>query len=425
MRKLLVLLLGIANIHAYAQTSATDKKAEEVLPKVIEWRRHFHQNPELSNREFNTSKFVAERLKAMGIEVKTGIAKTGVIGILKGGKPGPVIALRADMDALPVMERSGLPFASKVRAEYVGDTVPVMHACGHDAHMAILLGTAEVLSGMKKDLKGTIKFIFQPAEEGPPGDEKGGASLMVEEGVMDNPKVDYVIGLHVGADVALGHLLYKPGAFMASADWFEVKIKGKQAHGSAPWTGVDPVVIGAQIINNIQTIVSRQMNLVKAPSVFTIGRIEGGVRENIIPEEIILKGSIRSLDAAMQKQAHESLKTMVTNTAEASGATATVSISGKTLVTFNDTALTRRLIPSLEKAAGKDKVILGNWQTGSEDFSYYGEKAPAFFFYLGVRDPKFEAGKSPGHHTPDFYINDSKLDVGVKAFLNAVMELGK
>lgn len=425
MRKLLVLLLGIANIHAYAQTSATDKKAEEVLPKVIEWRRHFHQNPELSNREFNTSKFVAERLKAMGIEVKTGIAKTGVIGILKGGKPGPVIALRADMDALPVMERSGLPFASKVRAEYVGDTVPVMHACGHDAHMAILLGTAEVLSGMKKDLKGTIKFIFQPAEEGPPGDEKGGASLMVEEGVMDNPKVDYVIGLHVGADVALGHLLYKPGAFMASADWFEVKIKGKQAHGSAPWTGVDPVVIGAQIINNIQTIVSRQMNLVKAPSVFTIGRIEGGVRENIIPEEVILKGSIRSLDAAMQKQAHESLKTMVTNTAEASGATATVSISGKTLVTFNDTALTRRLIPSLEKAAGKDKVILGNWQTGSEDFSYYGEKAPAFFFYLGVRDPKFEAGKSPGHHTPDFYINDSKLDVGVKAFLNAVMELGK
>lgn len=425
MRKLLVLLLGFANMHTYAQTSATDKKAEEVLPKVIEWRRHFHQNPELSNREFNTSKFVADRLKAMGIEVKTGIAKTGVVGILKGGNPGPVIALRADMDALPVMERSGLPFASKVKSEYVGDTVPVMHACGHDAHMAILLGTAEVLAGMKKDLKGTIKFIFQPAEEGPPGDEKGGASLMVEEGVMDNPKVDYVIGLHVGADVPLGNLLYKPGAFMASADWFEVKIKGKQAHGSAPWTGVDPVVIGAQIINNIQTIVSRQMNLVKAPAVFTIGRIEGGIRENIIPEEIILKGSIRSLDAAMQKQAHESLKTMVTHTAEASGATATVSISGKTLVTFNDTALTRRLLPSLEKAAGKDKVILGNWQTGSEDFSYYGEKAPAFFFYLGVRDPKFEAGKAPGHHTPDFYINDSKLDVGVKAFLNAVMELGK
>lgn len=421
MKKLLIAIAALTNVHAYAQNSDIDKKVSAVLPKVIENRRYLHQHPELSNREFNTSKYIAAKLHALGIEVQTGVAKTGVVGILKGSKPGPVIGLRADMDALPVKERAQLPFASTVRAEYMGDTVPVMHACGHDAHMAILLGAAEVLASMKKDISGTVKFIFQPAEEGAPGDEKGGASLMVEEGVMDNPKVDYILGLHVGADVPNGALLYKPGAFMAAADWFEIRIKGRQAHGSAPWTGVDPVVIGAQIINNIQTIVSRQMNLVKAPAVFTVGRVEGGIRENIIPEEIVLKGSIRTLDAAQQKLAHESLKTMVEHTASASGATATVSITGRTLVTYNDSALTQKMIPVLEQSAGRENVIIGNWQTGSEDFSYFGTKAPAFFFYLGVRHPKFEGGKAPGHHTPDFEISDDKLDVGVKALVSGVM----
>lgn len=412
-------------LSASAQSSidaAIQSKAKQILPKVIEWRRHLHQHPELSNREVNTAKMVADHLRSLGIEVTENVAKTGVVGLLKGGKPGPVIALRADMDALPVPERVDLPFKSTVTAEYLGQTVPVMHACGHDSHVAILMGTAEVLAGMKKDIAGTVKFIFQPAEEGPPGDEEGGAPLMVKEGVMDNPKVDAIFGLHISSGTESGHIRYKPGPFMASSDWFTIKIRGKQAHGSAPWGSIDPIVVGTQIINGLQTIVSRQENIVKAPVVVTVGKFHSGVRSNIIPEEAILEGTIRTLDTEMQKDVHARLKKMAEKIAEASGATVEVTIDTKTLVTTNDSSLTAMMVPSLQKAAGKDKVGTISWTTGAEDFSFFGEKAPALFFNLGGMPAGTDPAKAPGHHTPDFYIDDSQLDVGVKAFCHLVFD---
>ncbi|HEV8286178.1 MAG TPA: amidohydrolase [Chitinophagaceae bacterium] len=404
-------------------SSQIDQKATAIQSKLVEWRRYLHLHPELSNREYKTAEFVAEHLKSLGIEVKTGVAKTGVVGVLKGAKPGLVIALRADMDALPILERANVPFKSTVTAEYLGNTVPVMHACGHDSHVAMLLGTAEVLSSMKNELAGTVKFIFQPAEEGPPGDEEGGAPLMVKEGVMDNPKVDVIFGMHIESNIEIGRIEYKPGAFMASSDWFTIKVKGKGAHGSRPWAGVDPIAISSEIITGLQQIVSRQMELTKAPVVITVGKIHGGVRNNIIPEECILDGTIRTLDSKMQKEVWERIKTTATKIAEASGATAEVSISTKTLVTYNDTALVRMMIPSLVKATNGN---LGprEWVTGSEDFSYYGEKAPAFFFYFGGMPKGNDPYKAPDHHTPDFYIDDSMLNVGVKAFCNLVFDYG-
>ena len=426
MKNVLVLFIVILSIHSYAQqnfSSQIDQKAQAIQTKLVEWRRYIHQHPELGNREFNTEKFIADHLKASGLEVKTGVAKTGVVGILKGDKPGPVIALRSDMDALPIQERVDLPFKSTVTAEYLGQTVPVMHACGHDAHIAMLLGTAEVLSSMKKDIQGTVKFIFQPAEEGPPGDEEGGAPLMVKEGVMDNPKVDVIFGLHIESKIEMGRIEYKPGAFMASSDWFTIKVKGKGSHGASPWAGIDPIVVSAQIISGLQQIVSRQMELTKAPVIITVGKINGGVRNNIIPEECELKGTIRTLDSKMQKEVWERIKTTAVNIAEASGATAEVTIDTKTLVTFNDTALVRMMIPSLAKAANGN-FAEREWVTGAEDFSYYGTKAPAFFFYLGGMPKGTDPVKAPDHHTPDFYIDDSMLFVGVKAFCNLVFDYG-
>jgi amidohydrolase len=402
-------------------SSQIDQKATAIQSKLVEWRRYIHQHPELGNREFNTEKFIADHLKALGIEVKTGVAKTGVVGILKGDKPGPVIALRSDMDALPIKERVDVPFKSTVTAEYMGQTVPVMHACGHDSHIAMLLGTAEVLSSMKKDLAGTVKFIFQPAEEGPPGNEEGGAPLMVKEGVMDDPKVDVIFGLHIESNIEIGRIEYKPGAFMASSDWFTIKVKGKGAHGSKPWAGVDPIVVSASIINGLQQIVSRQMELTKAPVVITVGKITAGVRNNIIPEECEMLGTIRTLDSKMQKEVWERIKTTATKIAEASGATADVTIDTKTLVTYNDTSLIRMMIPSLAKATNGN---LGEreWVTGAEDFSYYGTKAPALFFYLGGMPKGNDPYKAPDHHTADFYIDDSMLFTGVKAFCNLVFD---
>jgi amidohydrolase len=406
-------------------SAVIEQKATDILPKVIEWRRYLHEHPELSNREFKTAEMIANHLRKLGIEVKTGVAKTGVVGILKGDKPGPVVALRADMDALPVQERVNLPFASKVRAEYLGDTVPVMHACGHDAHVAIMMGTAEVLASMKKDLAGTVKFIFQPAEEGPPGNEEGGAPLMVKEGVMSDPPVDAVFGLHISSGIPIGNIRYKEGPYMAASDWFTIKIKGKQAHGSAPWNSVDPIVVGTQIINGLQTIVSRQENIVKAPVVITVGKFHSGLRNNIIPEQAILEGTIRTLDEQMQKEVHERLIKTAENIAEASGAQVEVSIDRKTLVTFNDSALVEMMAPSLQKAAGPENTATQAWTTGSEDFSFFGTKAPAFFFYLGGMKPGTDPKNIPGHHTPDFYIDDSRLDVGVKAFCNIVFDYAK
>jgi amidohydrolase len=398
--------------------AATDR----IMPRVIEWRRHLHQYPELSNREFKTAKYVEENLRRLGLEVRTGIAKTGVIGILKGAKPGPVIGLRADMDALPVTERVALPFASKETAEYNGQKVGVMHACGHDTHVAMLLGAAEVLSGMKDKIKGTVVFIFQPAEEGAPEGEEGGAKLMVKEGVMDNPKIEAIFGIHINSQTEIGKIRYKSGSFMAAADWFTIKVKGKQAHGSAPWGGIDPIAAAAQIINGLQMIVSRQSELTKAPVVITVGKIAGGVRENIIPEELTMAGTIRTLDAQMQKEVHEKIRVTATKIAESMGASAEVAFDTKTLVTYNTPDLVKKMLPSLEKAAGRGNVVETEWTTGAEDFSYFGEKAPSFFFNVGGMPAGKNKKDAAPHHTPDFFIDDSRLDVGVKAFCNIVFD---
>ncbi|PVD53971.1 amidohydrolase [Terrimonas sp.] len=400
-------------------------KSTAILPAVIEWRRYLHQNPELSNREFKTAEYIAAHLKSLGLEVQTGIAKTGVVGILKGGKPGPVIALRADIDALPVKERVDIPFTSKAVGEYLGKEVSVMHACGHDTHMAILMGTASVLSGMKKDISGTIKFIFQPAEEGPPGDEEGGAPLMIKEGVMENPKVEAIFGLHINSQTPVGVIKYKSGPVMAASDWFTIKVKGKQSHGSQPWGGIDPIVVATQIINGLQTIVSRQSELTKAPVVITVGKINAGVRSNIIPEELIMEGTIRTLDEKMHQEVHERIKHTAENIAAASNATVEVSIDNKTLVTYNNPELVQMMLPSLQTAVGHNKVIETEWTTGAEDFSFFGEKAPAFFFFLGGMPANQEPSKAAPHHTPDFFIDDSMLDAGVRAFCNIVFDYAK
>ncbi len=398
--------------------------AESMQQKVVEWRRYIHEHPELGNRETQTAVYITNHLKSLGLQVQTNVAKTGVVALLVGGKPGPVVALRADMDALPVKERVPVPFASKVKAEYLGQQVDVMHACGHDAHVAILMGVAEVLNKMKKDLPGTVKFIFQPAEEGPPGDEEGGASLMVKEGVMENPKVEAIFGLHISSSLEVGKLGYKSGAFMAAADWFNIKVKGKQAHGSAPWRGVDPIAVGAQIISGLQMIVSRQEDLTKAPVVITVGKINGGVRNNIIPEELSMDGTIRTLDAAMQKEVHAKIKLTAEKIAEANGASAEVKIDTKTLVTYNTPSLVEMMLPSLQRASN-NKMEEMTWTTGAEDFSYYGEKAPAFFFNLGGMDVGGNSKTAPGHHTPDFYINEGGFSLGVKAFCNLVFDYAK
>lgn len=360
----LLALFTLLPVLSMAQVKDLDKNVAGVKDSVVAWRRYLHQYPELSNREYKTGAYVAAHLKALGLEVLTGVGKTGVVAILKGGKPGPVVALRADMDALPVYERANLPFKSVDSADYLGQQVPVMHACGHDTHVAMLLGTATVLTAMKKEVPGTVKFIFQPAEEGAPGDEEGGAPLMIKEGVMDNPKVDAIFGLHINSQTPIGVIKYKSGAEMASSDWFVVKVKGKQSHGSQPWHGIDPVVVAAQIIQGFQTIVSRQAELTKAPVVITVGKIHSGVRSNIIPEELVMEGTIRTLDSHMQADVHERMKLTATKIAEASGAEAEVSIDTKTKVTYNDPALVKQMLPSLEAAVGKENVKEADWTTG-------------------------------------------------------------
>ena len=354
--------------------------------------------------------------------MKEGVAKTGVVGILKGERPGPCIALRADMDALPIIEKTGLSYASKVKSKYNGEEVGVMHACGHDTHVAILMSVAEILSGMKNELKGTVKFIFQPSEEGPPPGEEGGAELMVKEGVMDNPKVDVIFGLHIESNIEVGKIQYKPGAFMASSDWFHIKVKGKGSHGSQPWLGVDPIEISAQIIAGLQTIVSRQSQLTKAPVVITVGKIQGGVRSNIIPEECNMDGTIRTLDSKMREEVWNKIRLTATKIAEAGGATAEVNIDEKTLVTYNDPELVKKMIPSLQAAAGANNVKEREWVTGAEDFSYYGTKAPSFFFYLGGMPKGNDPAKAPPHHTAEFFVDDAGMKTGIKAFCQLVID---
>jgi amidohydrolase len=427
-RTIAIMVLLIIVIEAFSQ-SGTDKlkagamlAADKIEAKCIAWRRDIHQHPELGNREFRTSKLVAEHLKKLGLEVKENVAKTGVVAILRGGSPGPCIALRADMDALPVVERVNISFASKERSTYNGQDVGVMHACGHDTHVAMLMSVAEILSGMKSELKGTVKFIFQPAEEGAPEGEEGGASLMIKEGVMDNPKVDVIFGLHIESNIEAGHIEYKPGAFMASSDWFSIVVKGKGSHGSQPWLGIDPIQISAQIIEGLQAIVSRQMELTKAPVVITVGKINGGVRNNIIPEECVLEGTIRTLDPAMRIQVFEKIKWTASKIAEASGAVANTVVTEKTLVTVNDPALVKKMIPSFVCAAGAANVNEREWVTGAEDFSFYGTKAPSFFFYLGGMPKGSDPTKAPPHHTADFFVDDSGMKTGIKAFCCMVID---
>lgn len=428
MKKIFLYSLVVITMPAFSQVEALKNKAnlsaDKIESKVIAWRRDFHEHPELGNNEFRTAGIIAKHLQSLGIEVKTGVAKTGVVGILRGGKPGPVIALRADMDGLPVTERVPLPFASKVKTQYNGQEVGVMHACGHDSHVAILMGVAEILSSMKNDLSGTIKFIFQPAEEGAPKGEEGGAELMVKEGVMENPKVEVVFGLHIDSQTETGKLTYRPGGTMASVNDMKITVKGRQAHGASPWSSIDPIVVSAQIINNLQTIVSRNLNVTENAGVVTIGSIHGGVRSNIIPEQVEMLGTVRALTNEDEKMLIERIKLIVSKTAEAAGATATVEIpySSHYPVTFNDVALTNKMLPSLQKAAGPDKVVLVPADTGAEDFSFYQQKVPGLFFFLGGmpegRDPK----TAPSHHTPDFYIDESSFKLGVKAFMNLVID---
>ena len=425
MKKLIISFLLFPCFGNAQQLPALENNIAAVKPKLVEWRRHLHQHPELSNREYNTAAYVAAYLKTLGIEVQTGVGKTGVVGILKGAKPGPVIALRADMDALPVYERNDLSFASKDSGEYNGAKVPVMHACGHDTHVSILMGTATVLSKMKSEIAGTIKFIFQPAEEGPPADEEGGAPLMIKEGVMDNPKVDAIFGLHINSQTEIGKIKYKIGATMAASDWFTLVVKGKQSHGSQPWSGIDPIVVATQIIQGFQTIVSRQEELTKAPVVITVGKINAGVRNNIMPEQLVMEGTIRTLDNTMQQDVHKRMQLTATKIAEASGATATLTINAKSKLTYNDPALVKAMLPSLQTAAGDSNLVEMYWTTGAEDFSFYGDKAPAFFFFLGGMPKEQDPLKAAAHHTPDFYVDDSMLDVGVKAFCQIVFDYEK
>jgi len=419
-------LLLVGSLFVLLQATAQqNEKIENAVAKIeskcIAWRRDFHEHPELGNREFRTAKIIADHLRSLGIEVKENVAKTGVIGILKGGKPGPVIGLRADMDGLPVTERVNLPFASKAKAVYNGQEVGVMHACGHDTHVAMLMSVAEVLAGMKNDLAGTVKFIFQPAEEGPPQGEEGGAALMVKEGVLNNPDVDVMFGLHINAQTPVGQIKYREQGMMAASDWFTIKIHGKQSHGAQPWLGIDPVVIGTQIIQGLQTIVSRQAELTKDPVVISTTIFKAGVRENIIPEEVTLAGTIRTLDTAMQKDVWMRIERTAKNIAEASGATADVEITPKTLVTYNNPKLTQMMLPSLQKATGNNAIVM-DAQTGAEDFSFFAAKVPSLFFYVGGMTPGKDPKTTAAHHTPDFYIDEAGMKTGIKAFCYLVTD---
>ena len=428
MRFVVVSMLVFASSAAAAQTSPLRKQvgvsATAINQKVIEWRRDFHANPELGNQEKRTAAIVAKHLESLGMEVKTGVAHTGVVGVLRGGKPGPVVALRADMDGLPVTERQPLPFASKVKVQYNGKETGVMHACGHDTHIAMLMGVAEILSSMKKDLKGTVKFIFQPAEEGVPRGEEGGAEMMVKEGVLENPKVDVIFGLHIGAQTEVGKITYRPGGIYASINDLKITVKGRSAHGAYPWSSVDPIVASAQIINNLQAIVSRNLNVTENAGIVTIGAVNGGNRSNIIPEYVEMLGTIRALNLEDEKMLIDRVRQVATKTAESAGATAEVLIpySSHYPITFNDSSLTEKMLPSLQLTAGKENVQLKPAHTGAEDFSFYQQKVPGIFFNLGGMPKGADPLKAASHHTPDFFIDESGLQLGVESMANLAID---
>ena len=390
-----------------------DDAAKKVEARVIETRRDIHQNPELGNREFRTSKLIAERLRALNIEVRTPVAHTGVVGVLRGGKPGKVVGLRADMDALPVTEQVDVPFKSTVKTTYNGQEVGVMHACGHDAHVAILLGVAEVLAGVRTDLAGTVVFLFQPAEEGAPEGEEGGAELMVKEGALDDPKVDAVFGLHITSRFPVGQIAYKPGPMMAAVDSFHMTIHGKQTHGAYPWLGVDPIVVAAQIVLALQTIPSRQMDVSVAPSVVTVGAIHGGVRNNIIPDSVEMIGTIRSLDAEQRAGIHRRIKQTAESIAASAGARADVRIEDGYPIVDNNPKLTERAAPIFSRLSPDSKVT--NAVLGAEDFSFFQQKVPGLFFWVGTRPKNQTPEQAASNHSPLFYVDESGLVLGVRA----------
>ena len=417
--KKLSFLFALIGCTAVAQIN--DSKFTSIESKVVQWRHEIHQNPELSNREFNTAKKVAAHLEALGIEVSTGIAYTGVVGVLKGNKPGKVVALRADMDGLPVTERNSLPYKSQATAIFNNQQTGVMHACGHDTHVAILMGVAEILAE-NRDFAGTVKFIFQPAEEGPPAGEKGGALLMVQEGVLKNPDVDAIFGLHISSETPVGHINYKTKGIMAAADAYKIVVGGKQSHGSTPWKSVDPIMISSQIINGIQTIISRNSELTKEGAVVSVGAIHAGIRFNIIPETAEMIGTIRTLDEDMQNIIHERLYAMVPQIAAAYGGTATITIDKTAALTYNDEALTQMMVPTLERTVGASNVHLIKAITGAEDFSYFQQKVPGLYFFLGGMDPAMNPADAPSHHTPDFVVQDEGMIHGVKVMVNLALD---
>ena len=413
-------LFFLFSILVTAQGPNLEKDYNAIESKVIEWRHDIHQNPELSNREFKTSEKIANHLRSLGIEVQTGVAYTGVVGILKGDMPGKVVALRADIDALPVTERNELPFKSTVTTEFLGEKVGVMHACGHDTHTAILMGVAEILSKNKDKINGTVKFIFQPAEEGAPPGEEGGALLMVKEGVLKNPDVDAIFGLHINSQTPVGRIRFKIGGTMAAAQSFTIKVKGKQSHGSQPWSGVDPILISAKIIDGLQTIISREANLTNEAAVITVGKIKSGVRFNIIPESAEMLGTIRTLDYDMKDHINRRMKEMVSTIAKAYGGEATCEIKDATDITYNVPELARQMLPTLKRVAGDENVIAQKAITGAEDFSYYQRDVPGFFFFLGGMTPGNT--ESYPHHTPDFLIDDAGMQLGVKAMTELALD---
>ncbi len=416
------LVLVSAGVAAGSQTEL-DSAFAAVEPRVIEWRRDLHANPELSNREFRTAEKVAAHLRNLGFDaVETGVAHTGVVGTLRGGKPGPVIALRADMDALPVLEQTGLPFASQAKGEYMGKEVPVMHACGHDAHVAMLMGAAEVLAENRELLAGTVKFIFQPAEEGAPPGEEGGAELMVREGLLDGPDApEAILGLHVWPDDA-GSLGYRSGSFMAASDGIEIKVTGRQTHGSSPWLGVDPIYVSGQILAALQGVPGRHIDITKGPAVVTIGSIQGGVRGNIIPDDVTMLGTVRTFDMEERKHLLERLEATVTGIAEANGASASFTITGSNPVTGNHPQLLSAMMPTLVRAAGEERVLERNLITAAEDFSFYQEKIPGLFLMLGVGDPSVPRDQRPSNHSPFFTAQEDALIVGVRTLVGFAME---
>nr|WP_243618969.1 amidohydrolase [Aliidiomarina sp. B3213] len=401
------------------ETIRIDSQLEQ---QVITWRRDLHQNPELSNREFRTSRVVAEHLESLGIEVQTGIAHTGVVGILEGGKPGPLVALRADMDALPVTEQTDVPFRSTAVGEYRGEEVGVMHACGHDLHVAMLMGAAEYLAEHKEEIAGTVMFIFQPAEEGAPRGEEGGAELMLEEGLFAEQMPDAVFGIHVWSAGNTGTIGYRSGPLMASSDRFEINVKGVQTHGSRPWGGVDPIVAAGQIITNVQSIVSRQVDITKAPAVVSFGIVEGGVRNNIIPDEVYLEGTIRNFDMDIRQSIFERLTTTAEHTAAASGAEAHVHIDEGYPVTINNPELTAQMLPTMRAVAGEDNVKENALVTGAEDFSFYALETPGLFVFLGITPPDQDPATAPSNHSPFFYADEDALKIGTEMYINWVFD---